>query len=220
MRISDWLAEVSPCAVEDMMQSNVLASITIAQSCLESANGNHAPRNNFFGIKSTIEGTGQLLWTREYVKGKYIDVQAWFRVYPDLEDCIADHSNFLTVHQRYANAGFFAACANLDYRAAARALQSAGYATDPNYATSLINIIEGNGLYLYDKEAFSNMQAITQLQKDVADLKELTKGLIKTPAPEWFTAEFGAHCLDGIVNDLTGDADFWRDVAVNLRLKK
>lgn len=216
MNVTDWLAEISPYAVDDMMQSGVLASITMAQGTLESAHGNHAPGFNFFGIKSQ-DNTGQLLWTQEYVKGKWIQVQAWFRVYTDLEGCIADHSNFLTVNSRYANAGFFKACANLDYRAAAQALHTAGYATDPSYADSLIRIIEDNKLYSLDKEAYMANQAIVDLQKRVGVLEVQ---LVKIPMPKWFSDEFGADALQGIVKDLLHVPSFWEDVAMTLRLRK
>lgn len=217
MNTSEFITEIGEFAVLAMMRSRVLASISMAQAILESASGNHAPGNNFFGIKSTIEGTGQLLWTQEYMNGRWVQVQAWFRVYPDLEGCIEDHSDFLTVNTRYANAGFFSACDNLDYRAAAKALQTAGYATDPRYAQSLMTIIEDNKLYLFDKEAFNSMQIIDDLQKRVAALESR---LAKTSAPDWFITEFGPNALSGIVNDLTGDENFWRNTAVSLRIAK
>jgi hypothetical protein len=41
---------------------------------------------------------------------------------------------------------------------------------------------------------------------------------IKTPAPEWFTKEFGTDEIAAYLNDATGDADFWRNFAVMLRV--
>lgn len=41
-----------------------------------------------------------------------------------------------------------------------------------------------------------------------------------TAAPAWFTKEFGAGALNGIVSDKTGDAGFWRAVSVALRIEK
>ena len=96
-----------------------------------------APGNNFFRIKSN-NGTGQLLWTQEYFNGKWEQIQDWFKVYPDMSGCIADHSTFLTVNGRYALAGFFITCNNLDYVGAANALQAAGYATNPTYSSNLM----------------------------------------------------------------------------------
>ena len=37
-----------------------------------------------------------------------------------------------------------------NYKEAAAALQDAGYATDPNYAAKLVNLIEEYGLYEFD----------------------------------------------------------------------
>lgn len=218
MDIKTFISEIAPMSVFDMMQSTVLASITIAQGIEESAYGNHAPGNNIFGVKSKVK-SGQLLWTQEYVNGEWIQIQDWFRVYDDWSGSIADHSAFLIRNGRYARYGFFTACNAMDYKAAAQALQDAGYATNPKYASNLINIIESNQLYKYDQEAVNNLQAITDLQKAVKDLQDLTKGLIKTSPPKWFIDEFGAHALDSIVTDLTGDNDFWRNTAVSLRIK-
>lgn len=210
---NDFIAEIAPMAVEDMMQSTVLASITIAQGCLESADGNHAPGNNLFGIKSD-DNTGQLLWTQEYVKGKWIKVQAWFKIYTDWSGSICDHSDFLH-HSRYAEV--LKASANLDYRAAAKALQAAGYATDPNYAQSLINIIESNKLYLYDKEAFKNMQQIIDLQSRVTALETQNKPI---SAPSWFIDEFTLDELKDLINTPYHVPVFWENLAVTLRALK
>lgn len=221
-----FIAEIGEFAVEDMMRSGVLASITMAQGILESAEGNHAPENNFFGIKSWDENEPrQLLWTSEYVKGKWVRVQAWFKSYPDLEGCIADHSDFLTRNTRYANAGFFAACANLDYRKAAQSLKDAGYATDPEYANSLIKIIEKNNLIQYDKEAFVNMQAIETLKGQVQTLfntaeahieviNDLKEKLTEKEAPDWAKASVEKALKAGVISTPTGSRDFFRLVVM------
>jgi flagellum-specific peptidoglycan hydrolase FlgJ len=219
VQTKDFIAEIAPFAVADMMYSNVLASITIAQGIEESASGNHAPGNNLFGIKST-DGSGQLLWTQEFVNGKYIQIQDWFMKYEDWSGSIADHSAFLIRNSRYERYGFFLACRSLDYKAAAKALLSAGYATNPTYETNLINIIEKYGLDQYDREAVSNMQAITDLQERVAVLESTVKLLEKVPAPDWFVKEFGTEVLKGIVSSPLHDIGFWEDVAVTIRFKK
>jgi len=144
-----FIAAIAPLAVREQIRTGVLASVTIAQAALESGWGASAPGNNLFGIK----GTGQELASREYVNGHYVDVVGGYRVYDDWEGSIIDHSRYLLENSRYAAAGFFALCAVLDYRGAALALQSAGYATDPAYASKLIGIIETNGLASYDRLA-------------------------------------------------------------------
>ena len=71
-----------------------------------------------------------------------------FRAYDSWEESIADHSAFLTGFSRYK-----AVIGETDYKEACQAIWAAGYATDPNYPSKLINIIEMYGLSEYDKEA-------------------------------------------------------------------
>lgn len=144
-----FIAAIAPFAIADQIRTGVLASITIAQAALESGWGVSAPGNNLFGIK----GTGQDLVTREFANGHFIDVVNGFRVYDSWEGSVIDHSDFLIANRRFAAAGFFERSARLDYFGAALALQAAGYATDPDYATKLISIIETNGLAKYDSAA-------------------------------------------------------------------
>lgn len=143
---SQFIAKLAPLAVAEQRRTGVLASITIAQAILESGWGGAAPGNNLFGIK----GTGQERTTKEYVNGHFITVTDGFRVYDSWEGSIIDHSNFLVQNSRYRLAGFFERSAAFDYVGAARALQAAGYATDPQYASKLISIIESNDLHKYD----------------------------------------------------------------------
>ncbi|MEK8128648.1 glycoside hydrolase family 73 protein [Paenibacillus filicis] len=146
MTAAEFIAKIAPLAQVEQLRTSVLASITIAQGALESAWGRSAPGNNLFGIK----GAGTTQDTKEYINGQWVTIKAGFRAYPDWTGSIVDHSDFLVQNGRYARAGFFQACAALDYKGAARALQQAGYATDPNYANKLISLIESNGLQKYD----------------------------------------------------------------------
>lgn len=61
------------------------------------------------------------------------------------------------------------------------------------------------------------LKQLTALASRVTTLEQATKVLEKTQMPDWFVKEFGTHSLDGIVTDLTGDTDFWRDTAIILR---
>ena len=45
-----------------------------------------------------------------------------------------------------------------DYKAWAKGLKEAGYATDPNYPTRLINLIEKYELYKYDKQSYTSKE--------------------------------------------------------------
>lgn len=53
--------------------------------------------------------------------------------------------------------------------------------------------------------------------KRIEVLEAKAKVLDKIPPPEWFVEEFGEHALVGILNDPTGDTNFWRSLAALFR---
>lgn len=130
-----------------MEKTGVLASLTIAQAILESNWGRSAPGNMLFGIKagSSWKGKTQLLWTHEFIGGVKKRVQATFRAYGSFYESLLDHGSLLTGNKRYKDV---VGCK--DYKRACRAIQAAGYATDPMYADKLINLIERYGLTRFD----------------------------------------------------------------------
>lgn len=144
MEPRQFIERLAPAAVASMKEFGVPASITIAQAALETGWGASVKGNNLFGIK----GQGTERETREYVDGEWITVVAGFRVYPSWEASVRDHGRFLAERPRYASV-----IGATDYRAAAQALQQAGYATDPQYAAKLIAIIERWNLSAYDQQA-------------------------------------------------------------------
>jgi flagellum-specific peptidoglycan hydrolase FlgJ len=85
--------------------------------------------------------------TTEYVNGVPVSVTARFRAYPDTLSGFQDRVNFLKRFSRYSNAGVFTAATPEQQ---ARALQTAGYATDPEYSNLLIKLINQNNLKQYD----------------------------------------------------------------------
>ncbi|QGQ95908.1 hypothetical protein EHS13_13990 [Paenibacillus psychroresistens] len=220
MKTIDFISLMVPLAIADQKRTTVLASITIAQSILESASGASAPGNNLFGIK----GKGQELDTKEFINGEGVTIKDGFRVYNSWSESVSDHSRFLVENTRYAKAGFFERCKALDYKGAAHALQNAGYATDPRYADKLIVIIEQYKLHPYDLEAKEDMEdmikRIVTLENKVAQLLKTVSVLEPTPPPQWFVDEFDVAALEDFIHDPDGDVDFWRNTAVTLRLLK
>ena len=104
-----FIDHIAPLARADMQQSGILASVTIAQACLESAYGTSdlaINARNLFGMKCVLSGS---TWTSawdgvtEYKKrtreqdpsGKEYYVTARFRWYPDIAASIRDHSLYL-----------------------------------------------------------------------------------------------------------------------------
>lgn len=114
----------------------------IAQAALETDWGRSLPRtasgqssNNLFGIKagSAWNGASVQSATHEYVNGTATAVRAPFRAYRSCGECFQDYTSLLSGNPRYAAA----LGTGNDVGAFANALQRAGYATDPNYASKL-----------------------------------------------------------------------------------
>jgi len=142
----DYIDTYAPLAVEQQKTHGIPASITLAQGLLESAAGRStlATRgNNHFGIKCHNEWEGDTLLRNDDAPDEC------FRAYNTPAESFADHSRFL-LRKRYAP---LFELPETDYAAWATTLRKCGYATDPNYASRLITIIERYALYLFDTEA-------------------------------------------------------------------
>jgi hypothetical protein len=140
----DYIAKWSDLAVEHMHRYGIPASIKLAQGILESAAGtSYLARNanNHFGIKCHD-------WTGPRVFRADDTPNCCFRKYATAEESWNDHSIFLTTRAHYR---FLFDLPITDFRGWARGLQRAGYATNPQYANKLINIIERYQLYRFDR---------------------------------------------------------------------
>lgn len=138
-----YIARYKDDAVRDMKKTGVPASITLAQACLESQDGNSPlaiEANNHFGIKCAN-------WTGDTFIQDDDTRNECFRKYKDALESYDDHSDFLRTRQRYADLFLLDIT---DYTSWARGLKKAGYATNPQYADRLIKIIEDNKLYELD----------------------------------------------------------------------
>lgn len=139
---TDFILKYWNEALLSQKATTIPALTTITQAGLESGWGKHAPRFNFFGIKDSANdnwtGDRQMLWTKEYVNGKWVDVQAWFRAYPSARAGFSDHGRFFLDNSRYHDALQYVND-NIKF---VRAIAAAGYATDPNYADKMISAMK------------------------------------------------------------------------------
>lgn len=149
-QIANYIAEFSGIAKDNMVNYGIPASITLAQGILESGAGLGRlaqEGNNHFGIKCHREWRGGRIYHDDDERGEC------FRRYNDAAHSYRDHSLFLTERSRYRD--LFDLPVE-DYRAWARGLRKAGYATDPKYPDKLIGIIERYQLHQYDSEVLGN----------------------------------------------------------------
>ncbi|NJM16593.1 MAG: GNAT family N-acetyltransferase [Bacteroidales bacterium] len=143
----DYINLYKGVAVIEMERTGIPASITMAQGILESGNGNSTlarKANNHFGIKCHSTWTGQKVYHDDDKKNEC------FRKYNAAEESYQDHSDFLVSTPRYK---FLFELDVLDYKAWAKGLKKAGYATARDYDHMLIKIIEEHQLFYLDKQS-------------------------------------------------------------------
>ena len=151
-KTESYISKYSSVAVDEMNKYSIPASITLAQGILESGNGESrlaVDGKNHFGIKCHSNWNGKTIVVDDDEKGEC------FRKYSKVAESYRDHSLFLSERGRYS---FLFAYKKSDYKKWAKGLKKAGYATNPKYASLLIDLIEKYELYNYDKIDQPNQQ--------------------------------------------------------------
>ncbi len=153
MSNTDFIKKIAPDAQKMYKNYKILASLIIAQGCLESAYGNSGlavDGKNLFGMKGEYNGQYVIMKTWEFIDGRNVQVDAKFRKYPSWSESIQDLANLYLKGTSWDPNHYKAVVGETNYKKATAALVSAGYATDPSYATKLNNIIETYSLTKYD----------------------------------------------------------------------
>lgn len=138
-----YVNQYKDLAIGEMVKYHIPASITLAQGILESRAGLSVlvtQGNNHFGIK--CHG-----WAGASVTQDDDEEDECFRAYKNAYESYEDHSKFLAKGKRYRP---LFQLDTKDYTGWANGLKDCGYATNPQYAQRLIQIIETYKLYLYD----------------------------------------------------------------------
>ena len=154
-------------AVEDMKNTKILASLTIAQAILESGWGESTlatNANNLFGIKANSDWKGKVfnIKTLEYFNNSSATtVTACFKAYNSWAEGIKDHSDLFLTNSRYSSL-----IGETDYKKACEKVKSAGYATDPEYVSKLVKIIETYELHKYDVVSVDTNSSVNSI-KDI-----------------------------------------------------
>lgn len=143
---SDFQSRMAQHAEEASRATGIPAHLMLGQAALESGWGKReikasdgTPSNNLFGIKATGNWDGKVVeaTTTEYVNGIKQKRIEKFRAYDSYADSFKDFANMMRSNPRYENV--IANTQNIS--AYAQAMQNAGYATDPNYASKLASVI-------------------------------------------------------------------------------
>lgn len=148
-----FIDQVGTAAKKYYNEYKILPSLVIAMAIKESGWGKSqlaAKNHNYFGMKwNTKCGTAWVEYnTKEYDKstGKYVTVKAKFRSYDSMEAGIKGFYDFISGYKRYFNL-----IGETNPKEACAKIAADGWATAPNYGTSLYNdyIVKYN-LVIYD----------------------------------------------------------------------
>ena len=101
-----------------------------------------------------------------------------FRVYDSAEESFRDHSDFLRYQDRYK---FLFDLKTTDYKGWASGLKKAGYATDPSYASKLIQCVEDYDLGRFDRMTVAQALAIGGADAEAPAGKEESEVIPESP---------------------------------------
>ena len=143
-----FIADILPQAQAAADTLGISAHLLVAQSALETGWGKHTMKyadgrssNNLFGIKTGPDWQGPSLQktSLEFRDGILQSQVSSFRAYDTPAQSFADYVKFIHNNPRYQQALAQAG----DDQAFIREIHSAGYATDPQYADKVLNILNG-----------------------------------------------------------------------------
>jgi flagellum-specific peptidoglycan hydrolase FlgJ len=166
-----FIASISAAAQQNQARFGVPASVTMGQAILESGwgrSGLSTKYKNYFGIKcsstpSPYQSGCVNLASTEYEGPSNTPVVRYsnFRTYSSIENSFADHANLFITLSRYSKA--------FDYKQDPdqfiREIHKAGYATDQNYASTVISLMKSYNLYQYNVTPPEPSRTATSAQK-------------------------------------------------------
>lgn len=138
----EFLVQLTPYAHEVYLSHGVRPSLLVAQAALESNWGNSElakESNNYFGVKNSI---GKEYQTKEFTKSEWTEVNTSFKQYDSVYESVLDYANLLKNGTSWDENLYKDVIEASTYTEAAYALTKAGYATDPEYAEKIIQVIE------------------------------------------------------------------------------
>ena len=141
----DFISKLQPIFARAVKTVGLPLVAVLSQAALETGWGQHViadaqgrSSNNLFGIKASSKQDSVSVTTREFEFGSWIEKNDQFRRYQSWAESVQDYVQKIANSDRY-QAPFQARGDASKY---VQALQSAGYATDPNYADKLINVMQ------------------------------------------------------------------------------
>ena len=214
---SEFLSKIVPIAQRQALLHGykLYPSVTIAQAIHESGWGTSkkmVAANALFGIKvgsgtkfgGSWHGEAYKTGTTEYYDGKTATrITDYFRQYRTIEDSVCDYMDMLCNSKRYK-----AALSCRTPRESIEGIIAGGYATGPNYANSIMKLIDTYGLTKYDK--VSNGGFINNTSCPYAETSKVLKRGMRGDAVrylQWMLTHKGfTTSIDGCFGPATEDS--------------
>jgi flagellar protein FlgJ len=149
--VKTFVEKLTPYAQKAAAALGVQPEALLAQAALETGWGklqtkmaDGSPSFNLFNIKADKRWNGDkaTVSTLEYRDGVPVRENASFRAYESYEQAFDDYARFIQQNGRYQDALKNAS----DSKKYLQGLQEAGYATDPEYANKILNVLERSGI--------------------------------------------------------------------------
>lgn len=176
-QVKTFIATLSKIAVKEYIGRKssgrkwVLPSVCIAQAALETGWGTSpimVKANAYFGIKAGTSWTGKVYSSKTqecYDRASFTTITDLFRAYDSLEESVADYFELITSMGRYAFA-----CNQTNPKICIQAIWDGGYATDPDYVTQVMSIINQYNLTQYDAKEGGD-KAMSKTEKAIFQME-------------------------------------------------
>jgi len=171
MTEKQWIDTMAPLAQNAQKKFGYLASVLIAQTCLENGYGMDkscdvlTQAHNVLGMKKELlnktwkseywKGDTIKKVTPEWVNGKIVHKPDVFRSYDSFQACLFDYCQFMR-DARYSVGGSYKyrdVLSIQDPETLIKTVSGRGYCTDPSYAVSIMKIIRKHNLTQYDDKS-------------------------------------------------------------------
>ncbi len=144
---NEFIQKMQPYATAAAKTLGVPTETLLAQAAVESGWGKKELKTadgsnsyNVFNVKAGTQWTGSTTVkdVTEYMHGNMVKSSEKFRVYGSYDEAFADYAKLISGNSRYAKA------LNQDATGFVNGLQQGGFATDPNYASKIMGVVNSN----------------------------------------------------------------------------
>lgn len=162
----EWLDNFIVAAKQVCKDNNIPFQVCVAQAALESGWGLHAPGYNYFGIKGAGSAGSQQFVSSEVINNAKVKLKMTFAKYNSMADGIAGYCKAMNNNKLFAPGPKNFSTDPVKY---ITWLWSSGYATAPNYISTVIGVI--STIYRATGDEDFNVVTSPEMKKVIAKLK-------------------------------------------------